>query len=99
MDALAHWVRCGRKPSGRWQRTVFTPAASRLDYAFNDRPAGMAKGICKFAQGQSLLADPQTVKLHKLGFIEFGPNFRPESVDIIDLAARRHGNRDDCAHR
>jgi hypothetical protein len=77
MDALAHWVRCDRKPSGRWQRTVFTPAASRLDYAFNDRPAGMAKRIRKFAEAQSLLADPQTVQLHELGFIDSGPDFRP----------------------
>jgi hypothetical protein len=30
--------------------TVFTRAASRLAYAFNDRPAGMAKRIRKFAQ-------------------------------------------------
>jgi hypothetical protein len=29
---------------------VFTRAASRLAYAFNDRPAGMAKRIRKFAQ-------------------------------------------------
>jgi hypothetical protein len=34
------------------------PRLSRLDYAFNDRSSGMAKGIGKFTQGQSLLADP-----------------------------------------
>jgi hypothetical protein len=37
----------------------------------------MAKRIRKFAQAQSLLADPQTVQLHELGFIESGPDFRP----------------------
>jgi len=55
----------------------------------------MAKRISKFAQAQPLLADPQAIQLHKFGFIEFCCDPRPECIDVVNLTARRHGDRYD----
>jgi hypothetical protein len=57
--------------------SVWGTASGAHRQPFDDRPAGMAKRIGKFAEAQSLLADPQTVQLHELGFIDSGPDFRP----------------------
>jgi hypothetical protein len=57
--------------------SVWGTASGAHRQPFDDRPAGMAKRIRKFAEAQSLLADPQTVQLHELGFIDSGPDFRP----------------------
>jgi hypothetical protein len=99
VNALAHanvinfsgrvLVRFAMAGSGRWSR------ASSPDYAPNDCLASMAKRTRKFTQACSFSAEPQSVELHELGFVEFDRDPRPQSVNIVSLTTRRHGNGHD----
>jgi hypothetical protein len=59
----------------------------------------MAKRTRKLTQACSSSAEQQAVELHKLGFVEFDRDTRPQSINIVGLPAWRHGNRHDSSTR